>query len=147
MSLSCMIRLSLVYLFFAVFLTQGCSSGGVNTRFYVLDPLDSHKVLAEEEVKKNGPSIEIVSVSIPQYLERPQIVTRNNKNELYLAEFHQWGGNLRQNMIRVLAKNLSQLLCTSDVSISRRDPRSPADFRIQAEVLKFEKDPDGKVWH
>ena len=90
-------------------------------------------------------SLEVASLRLPQYLERPQIVTRSTGNRLELAEFHQWGGNLRKNMMRVLAKNLSQLLATPNVFLSPHQPRTPPDFRIDIEVMKFERDPDGKV--
>lgn len=145
MSSSSMIRVFVVNLFTAFFLIQGCSSDGAITRFYVLDPIADTVVLEGKEDGTKSPSVEIVSLNIPQYLERPQIVTRNGLNELSLAELHQWGGNLRKNMIRVLAKNLSRLLSTADISTSRRNPRTPADFRLEVEIIKFERDPDGKV--
>jgi uncharacterized lipoprotein YmbA len=48
-------------------------------------------------------------------------------------------------MKRVLAKNLSRLLNTAKVYISPHRPQKPADFRVQLQVMKFERDPDGKV--
>ena len=54
-------------------------------------------------------AVVVASVRLPQYLERPQIVTRSGDNRLQLAEFDQWGGNLYQDMTRVLAQNLARL--------------------------------------
>jgi uncharacterized lipoprotein YmbA len=48
-------------------------------------------------------------------------------------------------MIRVLAKNLSQLLATPQVFISPHSSQTPPDFRVELEVMKFERDPDEKV--
>jgi len=127
-------------------LLSGCLSSDIpTTRFYVLDPFDSGVSLIKDAQQISPPSIEIVSLRLPQYLERPQIVTRRNGNQLELAEFHQWGGNLRKNMTRVLAKNLSRLLDTPDISVYPRDPQTPPDFRIELEVMRFERDPDWKV--
>lgn len=146
MSSSSMGRFFSVILFAAIALIQGCiSSNPVSTRFYVLDSLDGYTSLTGKESHPGVISIEILSLDLPQYLERPQIVTRNSINEIYIAEFHQWGGNLRKNMVRVLVKNLSRLLGTPDISTSRRNPRNPADFSLKADVMKFERDPDGKV--
>jgi len=142
-----LLRNCLVLSFFMVgSLLSGCLPSGIPpTRFYVLDPFDSGISLVKDADQIPPLSIEIVSLRLPQYLERPQIVTRSNGNQLELAEFHQWGGNLRKNMTRVLAKNLSWLLDTPDISVYPRDPQIPPDFRIGLEVTRFERDPDGKV--
>ncbi len=115
------------------------------TKFYVLNPLASSASLMSETDHKGLLSLEVVSLRLPQYLERPQIVTRSSGNQLELAEFHQWGGNLRKNMMRVLAKNLSQILGTPNIAISPYRPPTPPDFRIELEVMKFERDHDGQV--
>jgi len=119
------------------------SSDTPATRYYVLNPLDPGERL--DAGSRDHLSVEVASLHLPQYLERPKIVTRSTGNRLDFAEFHQWGGNLRKNMMRVLAKNLSQLLGTADVYISPYHPHTPADFRVQLEVMKFERDPDRKV--
>jgi len=126
-------------------LLSGCLSGTPVTRFYVLNPLDPGLRLASDTDRKIPLSIEVASLRLPQYLERPQIVTRCSENQLELAEFHQWGGNLRKNMTAVLAKNLAQLLATPHISISPPPPPAPPDFRVEVEVMKFERDPDQKV--
>ena len=90
-----------------IFITGGslicsCVSRGPDTRFYILDPLPLTAPLVENADPENTMSIEIASLRLPQYLERPQIVTRDEGNRLKMAELHQWGGNLRKNMIRVI---------------------------------------------
>jgi uncharacterized lipoprotein YmbA len=138
-------KLLIVLIFvLAGYLLSGCiSSNAPATRFYVLNPVDSRETL--DTGRKDALSLEIGSLHLPQYLERPQIVTRNTGNRLDLAEFHQWGGNLRKNMMRVLAKDFSLLLGTAKVYISPHHPQTPVDFRVQLQVMKFERDPDGKV--
>ena len=123
----------------------GCASEGQYTRFYVLDPISAGVPLVKNSDQENPLSIEIVSLRLPQYLERPQIVTRNEENEIKLAELHQWGGNLQKNMVRVITKNLSCLLQTPDVSGYPRNPQSPPAFRIELVIMKFERDQDGRV--
>ena len=115
------------------------------TRFYVLNPLDLGSSLVNETDRKDPLSVEVGSLRLPQYLERPQIVTRSSGNRLELAEYRQWGGNLRKNMARVLAKNLSQLLATPNIAISPYRPPAPPDFRVELEVMQFERVSDGRV--
>jgi uncharacterized lipoprotein YmbA len=124
----------------------GCfSSINSATRFYILSPLDDLTGSGDEKSPNSSLSVEVASLRLPQYLDRPQIVTRSSGNRLILSENHQWGGNLRKNMIRVLAKNLSQLLATPNIAISPYRPRTPPDYLVELEVMKFEKDPDGRV--
>ncbi|MEW6667977.1 MAG: PqiC family protein [Thermodesulfobacteriota bacterium] len=122
----------------------GCSSVPP-MRFYALNPLDPGSSPVAPTPPKTSLSIEVGSLRLPQYLERPQIVTRRSASRLEVEEFHQWGGNLRKDMMRVLAKNLSQLLGTPRVFISPHSGQAPPDFRVELEVMKFERDPDGKV--
>jgi len=127
-------------------LLAGCLSiGNTETRFYVLNPIDTGTSLVAESEEKGKLSVEVASLRLPQYLEKPQIVIRTSVNRLELEEFHQWGGNLRKNMTRVLAKNLSHLLATPNIAISPYRPPTPPDFRIEFEVMQFERGPDAKV--
>lgn len=136
------IRLVLVFVLAGIF-SAGCA--GQKTRFYVLSPLDSGVGLVNETQEKGSLSVEITSLRLPRYLERPQIVTRTGQNRVERAEFHQWGGSLRKNMIRVLARNLSQLLATPHIAVSPHRLPAPPGFRIELAVMQFERDSDGQV--
>ena len=143
--LFCRTRL-FIFLLFVILSVSGCASSKTPvTHFYILDPCDSITLPAGQMAQKSIFSIGVTSFRLPQYLERPQIVTRSSENKLVLAEFHQWGGNLRKNMTRVLAKNLSQLMGTPEIFIYPDIPQSPPDFRVELTVMKFERDPDRKV--
>ena len=137
---------NVLFLVSAVSLLCACSTAtGPGTRFYVLTPLDPGAALTSDMDRKGTLSVEVASLHLPQYLERPQIVTRSSKNRLELAEYHQWGGNLRKNMMRVLALNLSRLLATPHIVIYPYRPSISTDFRVELEVMRFERDFDGKV--
>ena len=86
------------------FILPGCLGANppTPTRFYLLDPVSHGAVL---ETGGRQICVELRSLDLPQYLEKPQIVTRTAANRLELAEYHQWGGNLRKNIIRVMKQN------------------------------------------
>ncbi len=130
----------------AAVLLSGClgSNPVTPTRYYLLNPTayDSPLVSAGDSPL----SVEIAALHLPQYLEKPQIVTRTSQNRLVMDEYQQWGGNLRKNMIRVLSQNLSRLLDTSHVTMAPFRPPAPSDFRIEVEVMRFEADDKGRVW-
>ena len=122
-----------------VLLCSACSSG--NTRFYLLNPMQGDELA---EASKKIRVVEISRLHLPQYLERPQIVTRSSNNRLVLAEFAQWGGNLRKNMMRTLAENMSHQLATQMVTFAPNHAVEP-DIRIELEIIQFERLASGKV--
>src|SRR5882757_4935 len=91
-------------------LLSGCAESKP-ARFYVLTPL----MAAKEATAAKGPALGVGPVVIPQYLDRPEIVTRSSDNRLDLANFDQWGGRFGDNITRALAENLSGLLKTDRV--------------------------------
>jgi len=125
---------------------SGCTSAtkAPVLKYYVLNSLDANTSLVE---KKEGKllSVEVASLRIPQYLERPQIVTRKSGSRLKVAEYHQWGGGLRKSLMRVLAANLSKLLATPNIAISPYVPPEPSDYLVELEILQFERDSQGRV--
>ena len=127
-------------------LLAGCAAGGAQaTRFYVLDALGADTVALVGSGRDAPPALDLAALRMPQYLERPQIVTRSRGSRLDLAEYDQWGGNLGKNIGRVLAQNLSRLMATPDVTLFSRRPATPADLRLEVDVLQFERDADGRV--
>ncbi|MFT5448768.1 MAG: putative lipoprotein YmbA [Gammaproteobacteria bacterium] len=125
---------------------SGCITGKQPpTRFYVLDPMPA-SAPALDGAPTNPPlSIDIAALRLPQYLQRPQIVTRTASYELTLDEYHQWGGNLAKNMMSITARNLARLLNTARITVFSRRPPEPPDIRVEIDVLQFERGPDSRV--
>jgi uncharacterized lipoprotein YmbA len=124
----------------AVALAAGCASVPP-TRFYVVTPL----AVPGPVTRAPGPGVVVAAVRLPEYLERPQLVTRSGDNRLQMEEFHQWGGNLAKDLTRVMAENLSLLLGSDAVVAAPHTLRMRPDFRIEVEVLRFERAGDGRV--
>jgi len=86
--------------------------------------------------------IAIGPVRIPDYLDRPQIVTRAGKNELKLSEFDRWAGSLENDVTRVLVEDISSLLPTDRFSVVRWIPylesQVAASYRVEVIVNGFE---------
>ncbi len=147
---------SRVYLLLAALLSTALTGCPVTqptpvTRFYVLGALAPGTEALPGAKREPRLSVELSALDLPQYLERPQIVTRVDANRLLLSEFDKWGGNLEKDMTRVLAGNLSQLLATPEIHAARRAP-TPVDVRLELQVMEFERAPDGRAhlvaqWH
>jgi uncharacterized lipoprotein YmbA len=121
-------------------LATGCSSVPP-VRFYVVTPLAGPAPAA----RAPGPGVVVAVVRLPEYLERPQLVTRSGGNQLQLEEFHQWGGNLARDLTRVMAENLSLLLGSDAVVAAPNTLRMRPDYRVEIEVLRFERAGDARV--
>jgi uncharacterized lipoprotein YmbA len=109
------------------------------TRLYVL----SARTTRPAAVSASGIPIGIGPVTLPKYLDRPQVITRVASNSLAQADLDQWGGDLADNITRVLATNLANLLNTERVSLYPWKNDAPVDYQITLDVSKFEQDPDG----
>jgi uncharacterized lipoprotein YmbA len=134
-------RHHLLLLLFGTLLLTSLAACGENkpTRFYVLTALaEKPEVAATSRIP-----IVVGPITLPKYLDRPQIVTRISNNSLDQAEFDQWGGDLNDNVVRVLIQNLSILLGTDQVSSYPSKDPTPAKYQITMDVTKFEQDVDG----
>jgi uncharacterized lipoprotein YmbA len=119
-------------------LSWGCTNAQP-TRFYVLSTIADQAAVAPG----GGVAVGVGPVNLPQYLNRPQIVTRLGDNRLAVADFDQWGGEFDDNFIRALAANLSSLLRTDRVSLFPWKDGVPIDYQVTVDVLNFEQNADG----
>jgi len=123
---------------------SGCASSP-NPRFYLLSSLEGTSPEKKPSGEERCFSIGIGPISIPYYLDRPQIVTRGASNEFTLAEFDRWGEPVGDNLKRVLAKNLSILLCTKTIAFFPWRGGIPIDYRIEMEVYRLDGSLGGNV--
>jgi len=122
----------------------GCTASP-RSRFYLLSPLDATDPQVKPSVEERCLSIGIGPIRIPDYLDRPQIVTRGVSSEIVLAEFDRWGEPVKENLIRTLAENLSVLLCTDTIVFFPWRGGIPIDYRIEMEVLRLDGSLGGNV--
>jgi len=132
-------------LLFAAIL-NACSLGRSSppTRLYVLTAL-SRPEGSQSRASTAGLAIGVGPVELPQYVNRPQIITGESENELQREPFAQWAEPLETNVTRVLAENLSQLLATERVAVFPWKGPVPLDYQVVVEVIQFLGTPNGSV--
>jgi len=125
----------------------GCLGGGTQQRakFYVLNSLYSSKAPTETETAQNDWVIGVGPVQLPQYVNRPQIVTRTSRNELEVADFARWGEPLGENFARVLAENISVLFSTDRVMVYPWKRSTQIDYQVVVDVTRFDGAVGGDV--
>ncbi len=124
----------------ATLVLSGCGSSAP-TRLYVLSP----SVAQPASMSANGIAVGVGPITLPKYLDRPQMVTQTSANQLTEANLDQWGGDLNDNVTRVLAANLSNILGTERVSLYPWKDRVPMDYQVTMDVAKFESGADGSA--
>lgn len=124
---------------------SGCASTGP-ARFYTLNSISSADIQEKISLADKSIAIGIGPVEIPDYLDRPQIVTRTSRNELKLSDFNRWAGSLKGDISRVLAKNLSALLSLNNVYVYPWKSYIPVNYQIIVDITGFDGTPGGDVF-
>ena len=124
-------------------LIAGCAGTSPSVTFYTLNALSGMKADIPEDNAGLGIVIGIGPVTLPGYLDRPQIVTRKGQNQLDISEFHRWGDSLLKDFSRVMVKNVSILLSTNRVTVYPWPDDFSPDYQIRLDVEQF----DGQIGH
>ena len=92
----------------------GCSTTRPS-KFYQLQSMPGTHSLGPAGMLDPAIAVGLGPITLPDYLDRPQIVTRSQQNRVQLAEFDRWVGPLASDFSRVLAEDLTFLLRTDRV--------------------------------
>jgi uncharacterized protein len=108
------------------------------TKFYVLNSLYSAEGDIEIETTTDETLIGVGPVELPEYVNRPQIITRTSNNELEVAPFARWAEPVESNFSRVVAENLTVLLSTDRVTVYPWKRTVTIDYQVALEVTRFD---------
>jgi uncharacterized protein len=128
-------QLALMTLAASLLVLGACAS--TPSRFYVLNPLSASETVPATAAER-GPVIGVGPITLPKYLDRPQIVTRSGRNQLTLAEFDRWAEPLQDNVSRVLAENLARHIPTDHILLHPWPRSAPVDYQVAVEVRQFD---------
>src|SRR5882724_11962129 len=128
-------RLAVVSLVASLLGLGACAS--TPSHFYVLNTLSASETMPATAAAQ-GPVIGVGPITLPKYLDRPQIVTRASYNQLALAEFDRWVEPLQDNVARVLAEHLVRLIPTDQVLLHAWPRSATLDYQVTVEVLQFD---------
>ena len=123
----------------------GCFGTSRPSRFYTLEPLqvrDGPGSTAAEVTLAVGP------VELPDYVDRPQIVTRSGTNELVIAEFERWGGSLDRQITGSLVATLRDRLAPRQIAVvpwKSAVQSSGTPYRVTVSVSRFDGVPGHAV--
>ncbi|MEW6220039.1 MAG: PqiC family protein [Thermodesulfobacteriota bacterium] len=91
------------------------------------------------------PLIGLGPLLLPDYLDRPGIVTRVTATRLSIDQSHRWAEPLAESLSRALQENLTRLLDTESVLLFPWPTSRPVALRMPVAILGCEAGPDGAV--
>ncbi len=126
------------------FVLTGCLGPGTTrpTRLFVLNATATPAVSSDDATDLR---LGVGRISLPELLNRPQIVTRTSANKVHIADFSQWAEPLEKSIPRVVSENLARLTGTDQVSVYPWPTQMEVDLRVEIAVIRFEGDTDGAV--
>jgi uncharacterized lipoprotein YmbA len=134
-----LLRVSVVLVAFAVGFSA-CAGKSASSKFYVLSPLAQSK-LSGPETRTIG----VFPVAMPDYLSRPQIVTRVSENEIKFDEFNRWAAPLKEHFYTVLVENLGTLLAPEKIVKTTHNLGAQLALQVGLEVVQFDGTLGGDV--
>jgi len=116
-------------------LVASCGSSP-KTDFYMLNA--DHGSLMQSANAATGPAVGVWKVMLPDYLDRSEIVTRDNAYQIEMADFSWWAGNLENNMTVLIAAELSEGLLSNRVLVSPWESYRKHDYQLKIRVVRFD---------
>ncbi len=110
---------------------------------YVLDPTEARSPGAP-----SGPAVAVVGVakvSVPDWLDRPQVLARAANGEIVAEDSSRWGEPLPRGIQRVLTENLAALLPDRRILIEPISPRLTVDVRVEVTIVDVASQSDGAL--
>ena len=111
-------------------------------------PVHFYQLSAEVAAGGSGPAtvgtelrIAVGPISLPEVVDRPQLVVRSGPNQVTLIDEHRWAESLKGEIPRVIADNLSRLLATGQVWAYPQNVSGLFDYRVLVDIQRFESIP------
>ena len=123
-------------------LLGGCAKAPIAENHYYSLVLEAADGRTPPERVETSVRVDIVAVTLPDFLKSRSLVLQVNTNEVTHAEQHHWGEPLDFGIKKVLAWDLSAALPTLDVAPG---PGRDADCSLTLEFDRFHASNDARV--
>ena len=125
------------------FLLSGCVgiSSSPSPRFYMLNSTTREKAIEKIDITP-GVIVAVGPVSIPEYQDRPQIVTRDRNGMLKFSQFDRWGESLDSALASQINNNLAVMLPAANFQIFPCNFAIPLDYQVIISVIQLDSELD-----
>lgn len=123
-ALSCVLTLS------------ACSSAPVEHYYTLLGKPPAET--ADENVGNRNLRVNLASVTLPESVDRSELVIRSGANSVMVMETQRWAESLKSAVPRAIANDLSQLLGGALVSVQADNASRDAKYLLYVDVTRFD---------
>jgi uncharacterized lipoprotein YmbA len=139
-------------------LVAGCASKAPSESFYALNdggvlisttssaPRAGQPTVAQ---KSTLPGIVVSAVTIPELVDRPQIVTRDSTHRVIVSEQNLWAESIRSGVARTLTTRLARALAEAGrpAQVAAYPQTSIVDpvLKITIDIVRFDAEPNGEA--
>ena len=123
----------------AILLALAACAAPATLRYYTLS--SGTPAAAQASGVKAKYRVSIGPVSLPEAIDREQIVLRAASNRYAISDLDRWAEPLKREIPRVLADDLAQRLPEVRVAAHMQYEGAGAQFRVPIDVLRFESVP------
>lgn len=109
-----------------------------DSQLYTLSSSGNAAAAVQEQSGASLPVLAVGPVNLPDYLRRPQLVSREGANRIKVAEFDRWAAPLNEQVERVLAENLEARV-QGMVVVNYREQRFKPTYRLTMTLERFER--------
>jgi uncharacterized protein len=125
-------------------LCAGCLVGrSREARTFVLDPLAARG--AASPAPAPASVVGVAKVTVPGWIDRPQVTARGPAGEILTDDFSRWGEPIAKGIQRVLAENLAALLPDRRVVTTPFAAGDTIDHRLEVTLVEAARQADGSV--
>jgi uncharacterized lipoprotein YmbA len=113
-------------------------------KFYTLRLIDNAGESRKFDIASKA-IIGIGPIDIPEYQNRPHMVTQDKDGMLKFAQFERWGESLDSGLARLILENLTLMLPSAEFQIFPCNFAIPLDYQIIINVVQLESQLDKEV--
>jgi len=126
----------------ALFLS-GCISisSSPTPHFYKLQAINADQVSEKMNMASNV-LIGVGPVKIPEYQDRPQIVTLGKEKTLKFAQFDRWGESLDLGLARLIREDLTAILPEAKFTSYPWNQSMPVKYQVVVEIVQLDSELD-----
>jgi uncharacterized lipoprotein YmbA len=86
----------------------------------------------------NGLSVQVAAITLPEAVNRNELVVRNGANSVVVHDTRHWAESLKSAIPRVLANDLPPLLDGATVSTMDDNVGQHAKYQVKLDITRFE---------
>lgn len=115
------------------------------SRFFTLTPAADSQTPPAESPNGRDLTLGLGPITIPRYLQRPEVVTRINKTELSVSDNDRWAEPLGDSVASVLAQDLSSDIPGLQITPFPWSQETSIDYSVSVQFLHLERTADRRA--